>query len=248
MIVVKDVHKRFGDRRVLDGISFGIDRAEVTTIIGRSGGGKSVLLKQMIGLDTPDSGEILIDGVNVVGLAADELNRMRRRFGVLFQEGALFDFLTAQENIAFPLREHSGFSESEIAEIVRAKLETVALTGHGEKYPSQLSGGMRRRVALARALAMDPEIVFFDEPTTGLDPITAAAIYDTIIRTHEESRTTYVMVSHDIAGAFAVSNEIMMLWEGRIVESGSPEHMRNSGNEIVRRFISGPYGCENLNR
>ena len=245
MIVVKDVHKRYGDQKVLDGISFDILRGSVTTIIGRSGGGKSVLLKHMIGLETPDAGEIVIDGVNVVSLGGGELNRLRRRFGVLFQEGALFDFLTAHDNVAFPLREHTRLSESEIGDIVRAKLETVELTGHGEKFPSQLSGGMRKRVALARALAMDPDIVFFDEPTAGLDPITRAAIYDLIIRTHKVSLVTYVIVSHDIEGAFAISNEIMMLWEGQIVASGSPEEMRNSRNRIVRQFISGPFKAQN---
>lgn len=239
MIVVEDVHKRYGDQIVLDGISFRILKGTVTTIIGRSGGGKSVLLKHLIGLERPDKGTIAIDGENLVDMSGLDLNRMRRRFGVLFQEGALFDSLTVSENVAFPLREHTSLTEEEIKEVVATKLAAVGLSDHGNKLPAQISGGMRKRVGLARALALDPEIVFFDEPTSGLDPIIKSAIYGLLVRTHRERSITYVVVSHDIKGVFDISDEVMMLWDGRIVSHGTAEEMRNNPDPLVRQFITG---------
>jgi phospholipid/cholesterol/gamma-HCH transport system ATP-binding protein len=239
MIVVEDVHKRYGEQIVLDGISFNILKGTVTSIIGRSGGGKSVLLKHLIGLERPDTGAIAVDGENLVDMSSPNLNRMRRRFGVLFQEGALFDSLTIGENVAFPIREHTSLSEEEIEEIVATKLAAVGLSDHSGKLPAQISGGMRKRVGLARALALDPEIVFFDEPTSGLDPVLKAAIYALIVRTHRERAITYVVVSHDIEGVFDISDEVMMLWDGQIVAQGTAEEMRSNSDPVVRQFISG---------
>jgi len=239
MISVNGVRKRYGDQQVLDGVSFHVRAGTVTTIIGRSGGGKTVLLKHMIGLETPDAGEIVVDGENLIGMRGPALNRIRRRFGVLFQEGALLDSLTARENVAFPLREHSRLSDSEIDTVVTSRLATVGLAEHGDKYPSQISTGMRRRVGLARALALDPDIVFFDEPTAGLDPITTSAIYALILRTHRERSVTYVLVSHDIEGVFAISDEVMMLWDGKIVASGEPIAIKNSSDPVIQQFVTG---------
>lgn len=224
---------------MLDGVNFTIQRGTVTTIIGRSGGGKSVLLRHLMGLETPDSGEVIIDGENLSRMGDADLNRIRRRFGILFQEGALFDSLTVAENVAFPLEEHTKLSQSEIMDVVREKLATVGMTGHEDKYPAQISGGMRKRTALARALALDPDIVFFDEPTTGLDPVTKSAIYALIKTTHEQTSTTYVIVSHDIRGVFPVSDETMMLWDGRILARGTPEEMERYPDPVVQQFISG---------
>lgn len=239
MIVVENVHKRYGEQTVLDGISFQIRKGTVTTIIGRSGGGKSVLLKHLIGLERPDRGKIAIDGENLVDMSGPSLNRMRRRFGVLFQEGALFDSLTVSENVAFPVREHTSLSEEEIREVVATKLAAVGLSHHSDKLPAQISGGMRKRVGLARALALNPEIVFFDEPTSGLDPIIKTAIYALLVKTHRERSITYVVVSHDIEGVFDISDEIMMLWDGRIVAHGTADEMRSNPDPVVRQFISG---------
>lgn len=239
MIRLEDVHKRYGRQQVLDGVSFEIRAGSVTTIMGRSGSGKSLLLRLMIGLEKPDSGAILIDGVNIVELGAKELNNTRRRFGVLFQDAALFDSLSVKENVAFPVREHLKLTEKEIQKLVESKLERVGLRGHDEKFPSELSGGMRKRVGLARALALDPEIVFFDEPTTGLDPITKAAIYNLIKQTHSERAMTYVLVSHDMRGIMTISDEILMLHEGKIRAKGTTQDIWESSDPVVRQFMSG---------
>ncbi len=239
MIQVKNVHKQFGAQKVLDGISFSVEKGTVTTIIGRSGSGKSVLLKHLIGLVKPDSGDILIDGENIVRMRGPEVIKLRRRFGILFQDGALFDSLTVAENVAFPIREHTKLRDAEVMDLVHRKLSVVGMTGHDEKLPAQISGGMRKRVGLARALALDPDIVFFDEPTTGLDPLTKGAIYDLIKRTHSNASITYVIVSHDIQGVFGVSDEVMMLWDGKILASGTPEVMRRSTHPVVRQFLNG---------
>jgi phospholipid/cholesterol/gamma-HCH transport system ATP-binding protein len=239
IIALEDVHKRYGDQPVLNGVSFGIHAGTVTTIMGRSGAGKSVLTRLMIGLEKPDSGAIFIKGHNLVGMRASELNRIRRGFGVLFQEGALFDYLSVKENVAFPMREHLRLREDEIQRIVDDRLEKVGLRNHQSKFPAELSGGMRKRVALARALALDPEIVFFDEPTAGLDPITKAVIYQLIERTHGERSITYLIVSHDVQGALEVSDEVMMLIDGKIALHGAPDQVRESSDPAVRQFVSG---------
>jgi len=239
MIRLEDVHKQYGHQKVLDGVSFEIRTGSVSTIMGRSGAGKSVLIRHLIGLETPDSGKILIDNSNIVGMGARELNKIRRRFGVLFQEGALFDSVSVKENVAFPLREHLKLSEKQIADVVHEKLALVGMTGHEDKYPSALSGGMRKRVGLARALALDPELVFFDEPTSGLDPITKGVIYRLIKETHSVRSITYVLVSHDIEGVLDVSDEVMLLFDGKIAMKGTPEEIRSSADPAVRQFLTG---------
>ncbi|MFH1116154.1 MAG: ABC transporter ATP-binding protein [Pseudomonadota bacterium] len=239
MIVLEDVHKHYGRQVVLDGISFRIREGSVTTIIGESGSGKSVLLRQMIGLEKPDRGSIRIKGENIVEMKSRELNRIRRHIGVLFQEGALFDSLSVKENVAFPVREHLRLTEKQVQQIVDDKLTQVGLRDHQDKLPAELSGGMRKRVGLARALALDPAVVFFDEPTTGLDPISSNVIYRLIERTHGDYSRTYVLVSHDVGGALSISDEVMMLRDGRIMWSGTPGELRASPDEAVRRFISG---------
>ncbi len=239
MIVLEDVHKKYGRQVVLNGISFRIREGSVTTIIGKSGSGKSVLLRQMLGLEKPDSGTIRIRGENIVDLTSRELNKIRRHIGVLFQEGALFDSLSVKENVAFPIREHLRLSEKEIQEIVETRLTQVGLRDHQDKFPAELSGGMRKRVGLARALALDPAIVFFDEPTTGLDPISQDVIYRLIEKTHGDNTRTYVLVSHDVGGVLRISDEVMMLRDGKISWSGTPDEIRSSSDEAVRQFMSG---------
>ncbi|MBI4962052.1 MAG: ABC transporter ATP-binding protein [Desulfomonile tiedjei] len=239
MIRLEEVHKRYGQQKVLDGVSFEIMAGSVSTIMGRSGAGKSVLLRHLIGLEQPDSGKIFIDNNDIVGMGARELNKIRRRLGVLFQDGALFDSLSVKDNVAFPLREHLRLSEKQVADIVHEKLAVVGMSGHEAKYPAALSGGMRKRVGLARALALDPELVFFDEPTSGLDPITKGVIYRLIKDTHARSSITYVLVSHDIQGVLDVSDEVMLLFDGRIAAKGTPEEIRNSADPAVRQFLTG---------
>lgn len=239
MIRLEDVHKQYGHQKVLNGVSFEIETGSVTTIMGRSGAGKSILIRHMIGLEQPDSGRIFIDKENIVGMGSRELNKIRRRFGVLFQEGALFDSLSVRDNVAFPLREHLRLSEKQVMEIVHQKLAVVGMTGHEDKFPAALSGGMRKRVGLARALALDPELVFFDEPTSGLDPVTKGVIYRLIKDTHAAGAVTYVLVSHDIAGVLDVSDEVMLLFDGKIAAQGTPEEIRNSADPAVRQFLTG---------
>ena len=239
MIRLEDVHKQYGHQKVLDGVSFEIKTGSVTTIMGRSGAGKSVLIRHMIGLEQPDGGKIFMDNDNIVGMGSRELNRIRRRFGVLFQDGALFDSLSVKDNVAFPLREHLRLSEKQVDEVVHEKLAVVGMTGHEDKYPAALSGGMRKRVGLARALALDPALVFFDEPTSGLDPITKGVIYRLIKDTHAGGGVTYVLVSHDIAGVLDVSDEVMLLFDGKIAAKGTPEEIRNSADPAVRQFLTG---------
>jgi phospholipid/cholesterol/gamma-HCH transport system ATP-binding protein len=239
MIRVKDVHKRYGSQVVLDGVTFRVENGSITTIIGRSGQGKSVLLRHLMGLELPDSGSIVINGEEIVGMKTRDLNRIRRCFGFLFQDGALFDSLSVRENVAFPLREHTDLSEKEIMDVVSDKFVEVGVTGHADKAPGEVSGGMRKRVGLARALAMDPDIVFFDEPTSGLDPITKGAIYSLISKTHVERAVTYVLVSHDIQGVLDVSEKVMLLFDGKIRQEGTPEEIRNSSDPVIQQFITG---------
>lgn len=239
MIRVENVHKRYGGQKVLDGISFEITTGTVTTILGGSGAGKSVLIRLMIGLEQPDSGAIFIDEENIVDMGHAKLNRIRRRFGVLFQDGALFDSLSVRENVAFPLREHLRMREKEIERVVQEKLAKVGMSGHENKFPAQLSGGMRKRVGLARALALEPDIVFFDEPTSGLDPIIQGLIFRLIVSTHMDLTSTYVLVSHDIQGVMKVSDEIMLLFNGKIAAEGTPQEISNSADPLIQQFITG---------
>jgi phospholipid/cholesterol/gamma-HCH transport system ATP-binding protein len=239
MIKLADLRKSFGKQKVLDGLDLEIEAGMTTVIIGRSGGGKSVLLKHIIGLLRPDSGEVLIDGVDITKLGDRHLNEIRKKFGMLFQEAALFDSMTVGENIAFPLREHTRMKEREIRETVADRLHAVGLTGVEGKMPSELSGGMRKRVGLARAIAMHPQIVLFDEPTTGLDPVMTEAINRLIIDTQKQFNFTCVVISHDIQSIFEIADRIAMLYEGKIIECGTPEEIRASRNPVIAQFLSG---------
>lgn len=239
MIKLVDIHKSFGKQVVLDGLNLDIESGQTTVIIGRSGGGKSVLLKHIIGLIRPDSGEVLVDETDITKLNDKHLNEVRKKFGMLFQEAALFDSMTVRENVAFPLREHTKLKEKEILQIVADRLRAVGLSGVEEKMPSQLSGGMRKRVGLARAIALHPQIVLFDEPTTGLDPVMTEAINQLIMATQKEFNLTCVVISHDIQSIFRIGHKIAMLYGGRIIEYGTPEDIRASENPVMKQFLSG---------
>ena len=239
MIKLVELHKSFGQQRVLDGLNLDIEDGKITVIIGGSGGGKSVLLKHIIGLLKPDSGQVIVDGVDIASLNDRSLNEVRKKFGMLFQEAALFDSMNVMGNVAFPLREHTGKKEKEIREIVKEKLKAVGLTGVENKMPSELSGGMRKRVGLARAIAMQPQIVLFDEPTTGLDPVMTEAINELIVETQKKFDLTCVVISHDVQSIFTVGHKIAMLYEGRIIEYGTPEEIKMSSNPVLRQFLSG---------
>lgn len=238
MIEIRGLHKSFGALKVLQGIDLQIPKGKITVILGRSGEGKSVLLKHIIGLIRPDRGRVWIDGVDITQLGDKDLNEMRKRFGMLFQEAALFDSLNVGENVAFPLREHTKLNEKDVSGIVAQKLEQVGLPGLEGKMPAQLSGGMKRRVGLARAIVLDPEIVLFDEPTTGLDPPMAEAIDKLIIETQRRLGETFVVITHSIHTAFHIAHKIAMLHEGRIVEEGSPRSFKGSSNPVVQAFLS----------
>ncbi len=239
MIEIIDLRKSFNGQEVLRGVTLTIHERELIAIIGRSGMGKSVLLKHLIGLHRPDSGRILIQGEDIMQVCLRDVCRLRERFGVLFQGGALFDSMTVYENVAFPLQEKTRFSRAEIRERVHHALEDVGLAGVDDKYPAELSGGMRKRVALARALITEPEIVLFDEPTTGLDPISLNAIHRLIIRTHRKYQFTGIVISHDIPQIFDIADRVAMLHDGKIIEVGLPEEIQRSENPIVRQFITG---------
>lgn len=239
MIQLISLHKSFGKQKVLNGLDLEIEDGKTTVIIGRSGGGKSVLLKHIIGLMRPDSGEVLIDGTDITKLGEGALNDIRKRFGMLFQEAALFDSMTVGENVAFPLREHTRMKEEEIRQTVADRLCSVGLRGVEEKMPSELSGGMRKRVGLARAIAMQPRIVLFDEPTTGLDPVMTEAINRLIVETQKSFHLTCIVISHDIRSIFEIGDRIAMLYEGEIIEYGTPDELRASQNPVVVQFLAG---------
>jgi phospholipid/cholesterol/gamma-HCH transport system ATP-binding protein len=239
VIKVEGLTKTFRGQPVLRDLDLEVPTGSITIIIGRSGGGKSVFLKHLIGLVRPDAGRILVDGVDIARLRGAALDNVRRRYGVVFQGGALFDSMTCGENVAFPLREKSRLPRAEIAKRVEAALAQVGLEGVGGKNPAEISGGMRKRVAIARALVTEPEIVFFDEPTTGLDPVLVNTIHQLIADLHRRHRFTAVMVSHEIPEIFAIADLVAMLYEGRIVEMGAPAAIQASDNRIVRQFIRG---------
>jgi phospholipid/cholesterol/gamma-HCH transport system ATP-binding protein len=239
VIRVHRLHKSFGRQPVLRGIDLDIATGEIMVVIGRSGGGKSVLLKHLIGLLRPDSGTIAVDGTEITRLRGSDLDRVRERYGVVFQGGALFDSMSVADNVAFPLREKSHLKPAEIKSRVDEKLEQVGLSDMGHKNPAEISGGMRKRVAIARALVTEPEIVFFDEPTTGLDPILVNTIHHLIVELHRKFRFTAVMVSHEIPEIFEIADRVAMLHEGVIVEVGPPDAVRASANPIVQQFIRG---------
>jgi phospholipid/cholesterol/gamma-HCH transport system ATP-binding protein len=239
VIRVQGLHKSFGSQPVLRGLDLDIATGEIMVVIGRSGGGKSVLLKHLVGLLRPDAGTVAVDGVEITRLRGGELDRVRERYGVVFQGGALFDSMSVAENVAFPLREKTKLGRAEIWGRVKEKLEQVGLKGMGGKNPAEISGGMRKRVAIARALVTEPEIVFFDEPTTGLDPILVNTIHHLIMDLHRKFRFTAVMVSHEIPEIFEIADRVAMLHDGVIVEVGPPDAVRASANPIVQQFIRG---------
>jgi phospholipid/cholesterol/gamma-HCH transport system ATP-binding protein len=239
MIEVRDLKKSFGTTRVLDGVSLEVRTGESIAIIGRSGGGKSILLKHLIGLLQPESGQVLIDQQPIVGMNERQLLKVRRKFGMLFQSAALFDSLTVAENISFVLRREGKLTLTEVSRKVDEALAMVDLSGTGDVKPAELSGGMRKRVGLARAIVYEPEIVLYDEPTTGLDPVVADSIDRLILRVCERLKVTTVVVTHDMRSARRLGQRILMLHEGRIYASGTPDEMFQSTDPIVRRFIDG---------
>ncbi|MGH2852937.1 MAG: ABC transporter ATP-binding protein [Solirubrobacteraceae bacterium] len=243
-----DVHKAFGSNRVLRGLNLGIPEGQVSMILGPSGTGKSVCIKHIVGLLYPDEGDVIVAGESIPSLSDDDLFELRKKFGVLFQDGALFGSLNLYDNVAFPLRQHTEKGEEEIAEIVNRRLREVGLGDANEKMPNELSGGMRKRAGFARALVLDPEIVLFDEPDSGLDPVRTALLCELIKEVHAENGGTYVVITHDILSARRVAEHISILWRGRIVESGPAAELFASENPFVRQFLSGdsagPLGME----
>lgn len=239
MIEVRNLFKSFGTHRVLNGVSLHIESGESVAIIGRSGGGKSILLKHLIGLLIPDSGEVIIDGQNIAGLSERELLSVRRKFGMLFQSAALFDSMTVAENVSFLLRREAKLTGQEISRRVDETLEMVELPGTQGKRPSELSGGMRKRVGLARAIIYRPEIVLYDEPTTGLDPIVSDSIDQLILRVCERLKVTSVVVTHDMRSTRRVGQRILMLHQGQIYAAGTPDEIFQSADPIVHRFVAG---------
>jgi phospholipid/cholesterol/gamma-HCH transport system ATP-binding protein len=239
MIEVRELRKSFGLHTVLDGVTFKVESGESVVIIGRSGGGKSILLKHLIALLQPDAGQVLVDGENLSGLDERQLLRVRGKFGMLFQGAALFDSLTVAENVAFALRRRGGLTEAEIERKVAEALDMVELSGTEEKKPSELSGGMRKRVGLARAIVYEPQIVLYDEPTTGLDPVVSDSIDQLIMRVRDRFKVTTVVVTHDMRSARRVGQRILMLHNGRIYVSGTPEEIFASTDPVVHRFVNG---------
>ena len=243
-----DVKKSFGRNTVLNGLNLGIPDGQISMILGPSGTGKSVCIKHMVGLLYPDEGDVMVHGESVPNMKDDDLFEMRKKFGVLFQDGALFGSMNLYDNVAFPLRQHTDKGEDEITEIVTRRLKEVGLGGAGDKMPNELSGGMRKRAGFARALVLDPQIVLFDEPDSGLDPVRTALLCELIKEIHEENGGAYVVITHDIMSARRVAEYIAILWKGRIVESGPASELFNSDNQFVRQFLSGeargPLGME----
>ncbi len=239
MIQARKVSKAFRDKAVLNELDLNVEKGETLVIIGRSGCGKSVLLKHFIGLLLPDRGEVLVDGISTAALSGKQMSRMRMRFGMLFQASALFDSMTVDENVGFGLYEHTTLSERAVRQRVEESLELVGLKGIQELKPSELSGGMKKRVALARAICMRPEFLLYDEPTTGLDPIMADAINELIISLHDKLKITAVAVTHDMVSAYKIGTRIAMMYQGKIIKIGTPDEFRNTQDAVVHQFITG---------
>jgi phospholipid/cholesterol/gamma-HCH transport system ATP-binding protein len=239
MIEVRQLQKQFGAQPILDGVDLRIESGESAVIIGRSGGGKSVLLKHIIGLLQPDAGEVLVDGENITGMNERRLLAVREKFGMVFQGAALFDSMTVEENVAFPLIRKKKYSAAEITKRVAAALDVVDLPGTEKKKPAELSGGMRKRVGLARAIVYEPRILLYDEPTTGLDPIVSDSIDQLIIRVRDRLKVTSVVVTHDMRSARRVGNKVFLLHAKKIYASGTPEEIFTSSDAVVRQFIDG---------
>ena len=237
MISLRDLRVNYGDREILHGISFDVLHGETLVILGGSGSGKSTLLRTLVGLEKPTSGEIWIKGKNIAALSESELDEIRKKIGMSFQGGALFGSMTVGENVALPLREHTKLEDSTIQIVLRLKLEQVGLEGFEYYMPSQLSGGMKKRAAVARALAMDPEILFFDEPSAGLDPIIAAGIDQLIVELKQAFRMTIIVVTHELASAYLIADRMVLIDKGNIVAIGTPDAMRASTQPRVRQFF-----------
>ncbi len=237
-IRVRDLDKSFGGHHVLHEINLDFERNKVNVVIGASGAGKSVLVKHFISLLKPDRGGVWVDGTNIFSLRSKDLSLFRRKFGMVFQFAALFDSLTVEENCAFPLREHTKKSRHEIRDIVGDRLAALGLAGTQKKYPGELSGGMRKRVGLARALVLEPEILIYDEPTTGLDPLATKNVDDMILSTNERYNVTSVVISHDMASVFRIADRIAMIHDGRVLTSGTVDEVRHTEIDYVHRFIT----------
>src|SRR3984893_6394171 len=247
-IRVENAHKAFGSNRVMNGLNLAIPEGMITVVLGPSGTGKSVLIKHLIGLMFPDSGDVKVHGQSVPKMPMPQLLELRKRFGILFQDGALFGSMNVYDNVAYPLRENTRLSEREIAEVVHHRLDEGGLSGGLSRSPSELSGGMRKRAGVARALVLEPEIVMFDEPDSGLDPVRTALLCQLIQQVHAQNGGTYVVITHDIASARKIGEYLAVLWKGRIVQSGDREAMFTSENPFVRQFLAGaehgPLGME----
>jgi len=239
MIEINDIFKSFGGNQVLRGVDLTINKGETMVILGRSGCGKSVLLKLIMGLLKPDSGKIFVNGDEITSLNDNQLNKLRQKFGMLFQASALFDSMTVDENVGLALREHTKLSDEEVKQKVTEKLKMVGLSRVEQVKPAELSGGMKKRVGLARAIAMDPKYVLYDEPTTGLDPIMADVINELIVNLRNTLSITSIAVTHDIVSAYKIADRIAMLYEGKIIFIGTPDQVRNTENPVVRQFIEG---------
>lgn len=236
-IEIRGLKKSFGENKVLKGVDLEVEEGEILVILGASGSGKSVLLKHIIGLLRPDEGSIFVKGVDITRLNESELNEIRKSFGMVFQNSALFDSMTVFENVAFPLVEHTKLSEEEIKERVTEKLNILGLYNVEDKYPAELSGGMKKRVGLARAVILNPEIVLYDEPTTGLDPITTVTVNEMILSAREKFNITSIVISHDIGSAFMIADKIAFLYNGVIIAHGPPAYIRQAQEENLRRFL-----------
>ncbi|MEK6682258.1 MAG: ABC transporter ATP-binding protein [Nitrospirota bacterium] len=239
MIQVINLYKAFGRKQVLSGANLEVKKGESMVVIGGSGSGKSVLIKHIIGLLKPDKGKIIVNSSEMTKLKGGELDNLRKKFGMLFQGAALFDSLSVWENVGFALRQHTRLSDDEIRKIAGEKLKMVGLAGIEDMMPADLSGGMKKRVGLARAIAMDPEILLYDEPTTGLDPIMADVINELIIEMKKKLNVTSIAITHDMVSAYKIADRIAMLYEGKIIEVNTPEEIRHTKNPIVRQFVTG---------
>lgn len=237
IVSIKGVKKAFGDLQVLKGVDLDVEEGSITIVIGPSGCGKSVLIKHIIGLLKPDEGEIIVEGEDITKLSEKEMTRVRKKFGMLFQQAALFDSMTVMENVAFPLVEHTKLSRKKMESLVTERLNQLGLFGIENKYPAELSGGMRKRVGLARATILNPKIVIYDEPMTGLDPIMCENVEEMILTAQRELKVTNIVISHDMASTFRIANKIAMLFDGKILVQGTPDEVKQSRNQVVRKFI-----------
>ncbi len=239
MIEIRDLHKRFGSHEVLTGVNLVIENGQSVVVIGQSGCGKSVLLKHIVALLRPDEGTVLVDGQDIFELNRTELMKFRKRIGVLFQSGALFDSMTVAENVGFSLKESLRMKRGRIKDIVDEKLSLVGLTDAGNKMPAEMSGGMKKRAALARAIASEPDIILYDEPTTGLDPVTGAMINELVVNVHKKLGVTTIAVTHDMASAYQIADRIVMLFGGKVIWDGTPDEISKTDDEKVKQFIHG---------